>query len=645
MEPTKLEYLIEITKSGDGAEAAASEFQQLAIVTSKAGDSIKSHVADVQNFIAALGKTDFIKQAVEQFKLCENAVQRLNDSLRSSEQSKDGYVQQLKEIASLSLKVHAELNALFGPQAITNASDMAAAVGLLTEKYTGLLKVAGVFVAGLMAFQIGKQAWLLGKDLDGETEAVKRSRESHARLSEMLRAEIAERVKLNALTAEEAARLNALIRPGADLGPVSAALRPPGQAAKADGDDRLRDLDPVTAGRQLQDVQRGLQVASARNYGSEIFVPGMKMERKTSGEILAEQLETQLAKIEEQRQKGLINDQQYFDTRKQLEHDNQIALAEVGRQGEEAQRELGRSRGDRYAAEQEQVAEHFKHLEDVISAYYDVLFQRRAERGGEGMGDDLQQILQDKRAALDDVAVKAQQANYEAGFLGKTLVNVGTVGAQSFSSGMAGAMVSFISGTKSAKEAFSQFAVSFMQQIAQMILQALILRAIQGVFGAMAGGSGAATSATTPGWGTAVGAGVMAAAEGGLIPRKMAAGGLQSVSTATYFPQFNAIAGEAGREVLAVLSRPRMMDLGGLSAYVGQVQGQDMAMTDARGLQSAIGNRQSAIAGGRIEIAITMSPEVEARVLRNSVEQAVVEINTALSIDSPTSAAVKSLTA
>ncbi len=217
--------------------------------------------------------------------------------------------------------------------------------------------------------------------------------------------------------------------------------------------------------------------------------------------------------------------------------------------------------------------------------------------------------------------------------LGQELQKVGQQAVTQFGSGLSKAFGQVIQGTKDAKTAFMEFGRTFLDQISQMIMQALILAAIKAALdGTKLGGI------LFPG----------KAAEGTLTPRLAAAGalnGVQTVSTATWFPAFNTIAGEAGTEVLAVLSRPRLMDLGGLATYVGQVQGHDLAMTDARELQSAIGSRQSAIAGGRIEIAITMSPEVEARVLRNSVEQAVVEINTALSTDSPTSAAVKSLTA
>ena len=49
-------------------------------------------------------------------------------------------------------------------------------------------------------------------------------------------------------------------------------------------------------------------------------------------------------------------------------------------------------------------------------------------------------------------------------------------------------MDSLIEGTKSAKEAFEDFAQSFLKEIAKMIMQALLLRAIRSVMGGMAGG-------------------------------------------------------------------------------------------------------------------------------------------------------------
>lgn len=192
--------------------------------------------------------------------------------------------------------------------------------------------------------------------------------------------------------------------------------------------------------------------------------------------------------------------------------------------------------------------------------------------------------------------------------------------AESFASGFSSAFVSFLDGTKSAKEAFTDFARSFLSQIAQMILQQLILNAIK------------STS-----WG-----GKLFAAEGGMFPRMMAAGGMQGVSdvsSPTYFPRFNVVAGEAGREMMTVLARPRMMEVGGMQAVVGSAQGQQLAITNAADLAGRGG------AGGTIVIQVQGTPDFEARVVQNSVKGAVVQVAQDMRQDSPISRGVKGLTA
>lgn len=188
-----------------------------------------------------------------------------------------------------------------------------------------------------------------------------------------------------------------------------------------------------------------------------------------------------------------------------------------------------------------------------------------------------------------------------------------------FASGFSQAFVDFASGTKTAKEAFGDFARSFLSQIAQMIIQQLMLKAISGVFGT-------------------------AAANGGMFPQMMAAGGMagvHSVSSPTYFPRFNVVAGEAGREMLTVLARPRMMEVGGMQAVVGSAQGNRLAITSADALAAGGGGG----AGGTIVIQVQGTPDFEARVVSNSVKNAQVQVANDMRQDTPISRGVKGLTA
>lgn len=192
--------------------------------------------------------------------------------------------------------------------------------------------------------------------------------------------------------------------------------------------------------------------------------------------------------------------------------------------------------------------------------------------------------------------------------------------ATGFASGFSQAFVDFASAAKSAKDAFTDFARSFLQQVAQMIVQMLVLRALRSVFG-----SGIA----------AAGGGTFMAAGGGMFPRFMAAGGMQGVSevsSPTFFPRFNVVAGEAGREMLTVLARPRFMEVGGMQAVVGNAGGNRLAITNADELERR---------GGSVDIRVSMEPGLRAQIVSDSVAGSVVRVTQELQQTSRLREAVK----
>ncbi|MGC3961101.1 MAG: phage tail tape measure C-terminal domain-containing protein [Verrucomicrobiota bacterium] len=194
--------------------------------------------------------------------------------------------------------------------------------------------------------------------------------------------------------------------------------------------------------------------------------------------------------------------------------------------------------------------------------------------------------------------------------------------AQMFASGFSAAFVDFVSGTKDAKEAFSDFSRSFLSQITQMIAQQMILKAIK------------STS-----WGSA-----LFSAEGGMYPRFMADGGMQGVSmvsSATYFPRFNVVAGEAGAEMMTVLARPRMMEVGGMQAGVGSAQGNRLAITNADALAQSGGGGIN----GQAQIVVTLGPELRAEIVQQSIKGARVQVAQDMRADTDISRGVKGLTA
>jgi len=187
------------------------------------------------------------------------------------------------------------------------------------------------------------------------------------------------------------------------------------------------------------------------------------------------------------------------------------------------------------------------------------------------------------------------------------LVKAGT---ELFASGLASAIVDTFRG---GEKAMQKFASNFLAQLAQMIIQAQILKALS-AFGFAANGT------------------VRMAALGGTYPQLMAAGGVagvHDVSNATYFPKFNVVAGEAGREMLTVLARPRFMEVGGMQAVVGNAGPNRLAITSADELEASADG-----GGGRGVILIGLQPGLEGTIVENSIKGAVIKVTQDMGRDS-----------
>jgi len=223
--------------------------------------------------------------------------------------------------------------------------------------------------------------------------------------------------------------------------------------------------------------------------------------------------------------------------------------------------------------------------------------------------------FQKQRDAVDTFRGKLGEAKTQT----EMLQDVGVQAANSFASGVADAMVSFATGTKTAKQAFLEFAKSFLEEIAKMIIEQEILNAIKAMSWL---GSGGMTTAD---------------AAGGV---HFAADGIQSVSSPTYFPKFNVLAGEAGMEMLTVLARPTLRSVGGMDAVVGNAGSKRLAITNAGDLE----NNGRGGAGGTIHIQIDHTPETQATIIQNSIKGAVSEVTHQLKRNTPLSASVKALT-
>jgi len=208
--------------------------------------------------------------------------------------------------------------------------------------------------------------------------------------------------------------------------------------------------------------------------------------------------------------------------------------------------------------------------------------------------------------------------------------------AEQFSSGFANAFVDFVDGTKSAKEAFEQFAESFLQNIAKMLMEQAILSMLSNI------GAGGADAGAGAGAGAGIfDSGMMLAARGGVFPRLMAGGGFAGlVSSATFLPRFNVIAGESGGEMLAALARPTFRSIGGLDAVVGNAGNNRLALTNADDLANGGGGNR----GGVIHIQIDHTPETQARIVSAAVDQAEVRVATNMQRNTPLRQSVRKAT-
>jgi phage-related minor tail protein len=220
---------------------------------------------------------------------------------------------------------------------------------------------------------------------------------------------------------------------------------------------------------------------------------------------------------------------------------------------------------------------------------------------------DQGKLTEEKLTQLDaDASQKRLQIQgKEADEHAKQMTEMAAKIKDAFATGMTDAIVDFAKGTKTAKEAFRDFAASFVEEVAKMIIKQEILNTVAAI-GKALGYSGGGTAT--------------ADALGGV---HFAANGIQTVSSPTYFPKFNVVAGEAGREMLTVLAKPRQMSIGGMEAVVGRAGNRNLAITNADDLAAQRGGGGT---GGHLVIEIQHSEQARADIIRESVQGAEVRV-------------------
>lgn len=96
--------------------------------------------------------------------------------------------------------------------------------------------------------------------------------------------------------------------------------------------------------------------------------------------------------------------------------------------------------------------------------------------------------LEGQNVALQGVRMGMQQFAEQIPEMDQMLADITQQSLNNFASGLTDAFMAIGDGSKSAKEAFKEFAASFIKQTAQMIIQALILKAIKLAIGGFADG-------------------------------------------------------------------------------------------------------------------------------------------------------------
>lgn len=132
---------------------------------------------------------------------------------------------------------------------------------------------------------------------------------------------------------------------------------------------------------------------------------------------------------------------------------------------------VGPDEADRAALMEEQLAR--------LAAMMDLFAQkaREAKEGVDGVGASMGAV------PTEGLAGGIAQVEKQIGTFGEQMAGVTAGAINAFASGLTNAFVSILDGSKSAGEAFRQFASQFLIQVGSMIIQALILRAVTGGLG------------------------------------------------------------------------------------------------------------------------------------------------------------------
>lgn len=253
--------------------------------------------------------------------------------------------------------------------------------------------------------------------------------------------------------------------------------------------------------------------------------------------------------------------------------------------------------------EQADRANKLQDLADEKQSALTAIFQRQIEI----------QSIQDRTNGVEQFRFQIKKLNDELGTTQEQMGKTFGAGMKSAADGLSNAIIATASCAMKAKDAFKQFAVSFLQDISKMILQQTILAMLTRVVGGIVGAFSAPSAATTAAVQNSIAAGT-GLASGGQV--RKAASGAQFASTATYSSDFNAVFGEAGRELMTVMAKPRAMSIGGVAAQVGNVGPTRTAVMRADDFERTASNADKPAV-----VEIRPAPGYEAAIIRQGAEQ------------------------
>lgn len=287
-----------------------------------------------------------------------------------------------------------------------------------------------------------------------------------------------------------------------------------------------------------------------------------------------------------------------------------------------------------------------------LTAFYD--WKKQQVAGDDALEVQLEEQKNAQLAQLDKQRQNALSQTHQ------DLVQIGNYAETQFASGLTHAFMSIINGSKSAGQAFEEFAGQFLEQVAQMIMQLMILQAIKSMFafgggGMMSAGGGGATGDANGG---------MHFAAHGIM---LAAAGIQGVSKTTgptYMPKFNVLAGEAGSEMLTVLAHPNTMHVDGNPIITGSVGPEKLAIMSQDSLSNMVGGSRprmmadggmtalsmlgsssssSGSGGGKSHVHVSLDPGLKAEIVEHSVAASRLTVATDLNTDTPIRRGVKNI--